>query len=491
MASMSIYRDIATRTGGDIYIGVVGPVRTGKSTFIKRFMETMVLPGIPGDYDRERAKDEMPQSAAGKTVMTTEPKFIPDEAVSISVGNARLRVKMVDCVGYIVPGALGQTEEGKPRMVMTPWNEAPLPFGEAAEIGTKKVITDHSTIGILVTTDGSITELSRPEYEEAERRVVSELQALNKPFVILLNSAHPESPEAEALALELENRYGVPVALVSCLNLDADDILHILGLVLEEFPLREVQVELPEWTQSLEEDHPVLLSLRKDLLEAAGKISKTGQAERIFSSLSGGEYINACSITDIDMGCGSATLAVMLHPSLYYQVLSGWTGLHIESESELISTFRTLASIKHRYDKIAGALAQVEQTGYGIVEPELADMRLEEPKIVRHSGGWGVKLKASAPSIHLIRANIETEISPVVGTEEQSEDLVKYLLDEFDENPSRIWTTNLFGKTLHELVNEGIHTKLAGMPEDARLKLADTLGRIINEGSSGLICILL
>lgn len=491
MASMSIYEDIATRTGGDIYIGVVGPVRTGKSTFIKRFMETMVLPVIPSDYDRERAKDEMPQSAAGKTVMTTEPKFIPDEAIAISVGNARLRVKMIDCVGYIVPSALGQNEDGKPRMVMTPWSETPLPFGEAAEIGTKKVITDHSTIGVLVTTDGSITELNRPEYEEAERRVVNELQALNKPFVIVLNSAHPESPEAEALALELEARYGVPVALVSCLTLDADDILHILGLVLEEFPLREVKIDLPEWTDALEEDHPVLTSIRNQLLDCAAKISKTGQAESLFASLEKGEYIDTCRITEIDMGSGSATLGVTLHRALYYQVLSGWTGLTIESESELISTFRTMASVKRKYDKIASALAQVEQTGYGIVEPDISDMRLEEPKIVRHTGGWGVKLKASAPSIHLIRANIETEISPVVGSEQQSEDLVKYLLEEFDENPSRIWTTNLFGKTLHELVNEGIHTKLAGMPEDARLKLADTLGRIINEGSSGLICILL
>ncbi len=492
MASMSIYQDIATRTGGDIYIGVVGPVRTGKSTFIKRFMETLVLPGIAGDYDRERAKDEMPQSAAGKTVMTTEPKFIPDEAVEISVGSAaRLRVKMVDCVGYIVPQALGQTEDGKPRMVMTPWSTSPLPFGEAAEIGTKKVITDHSTIGVLVTTDGSITELTRPEYEDAERRVVSELQAMHKPFVIVLNSARPESPEAEALALELEARYNVPVALVSCLTLDADDILHILGLVLEEFPLREVKVNLPEWTEALEEDHPVLQSIRKDLLEAAARITKTGQAEEVFSAIAGGEYIESSRISDIDLGTGSATLAVALHPALYYQVLSGWTGLNITDEGELISTFRTLAAVKRKYDKIAGALSQVEQTGYGIVEPDISDMRLEEPKIVRHSGGYGVKLKASAPSIHLIRANIETEISPVVGTEQQSEDLVKYMLDEFDENPSRIWTTNLFGKTLHELVNEGIHNKLAGMPEDARLKLADTLSRIINEGSSGLICILL
>lgn len=499
MASMSIYQDIARRTGGDIYIGVVGPVRTGKSTFIKRFMETTVLPGIADDYDRERAKDEMPQSAAGKTVMTTEPKFIPDEAVAITVGSARLRIKMVDCVGYIVPNALGQTEEGKPRMVMTPWSSDPIPFGEAAEIGTKKVITDHSTIGILVTTDGSITELSRPEYEETERRVVSELQALHKPFVIVLNSAHPESPEAEALALELEERYGVPVALVSCLTLDADDILHILGLILEEFPLSEVNVELPEWTEALEEDHPVLLSLRQSLLDAAGKITKTGQAASTFASLCAdasdgsmaNEYIESCVITDVDMGRGAATLRVTLDRALYYQVLSGWTGIEIKNECELIGNYRALAAIGRKYDKIASALAQVEATGYGIVEPDIADMRLEEPKIVRHSGGWGVKLKASAPSIHLIRANIETEISPVVGTEEQSEDLVKFLLDEYSENPSRIWTTNLFGKTLHELVNEGIHTKLAGMPEDARQKLADTLSRIINEGSSGLICILL
>ena len=491
MNSSSVYDEIAARTGGNIYIGVVGPVRTGKSTFIKRFLETVVLPGIPEPYDRERARDEMPQSAAGKTVMTTEPKFIPDNGVEINMGKLKLSVKLVDCVGYIVPEALGQTENGKPRMVMTPWSNAPLPFGEAAETGTRKVITDHSTIGVLVTTDGSITELPRQSYEEAERRVAAELTALGKPFVVVLNSANPEDPASEALAMELEARYRAPVALVSCQALDADDILHILELVLHQFPLREVGVTLPDWVSVLEPDHPVRRSIQEALLSAAEKIHKVGQAEEGFAVLANEEYIGRVELRGLDLGIGRAQLELTPPASLYYQVLSGWTGLSIANQRELIATFRDLANVKRRYDKIAGALSQAEATGYGIVEPDIADMRLEEPKIVHHSGGYGVKLKASAPSIHLIRTTVETEISPVVGTQQQSEDLIRYLLTEFEENPTKIWSTNLFGKTLHELVNEGIHQKLAAMPEDARLKLADTLSRIINEGSTGLICILL
>ncbi len=487
----SVYDEIAARTGGNIYIGVVGPVRTGKSTFIKRFLETVVLPNIPEAYDRERARDEMPQSAAGKTVMTTEPKFIPDSGVEIEAGKLRLSVKLVDCVGYIVPDALGQTENGKPRMVMTPWSSSPLPFGEAAEMGTRKVITDHSTIGVLVTTDGSITELPRSGYEDAERRVAAELTALGKPFVVVLNSTHPEDPASEALALELETRYNAPVALVSCQTLDADDILHILELVLQEFPLREVGVTLPDWVSVLEPDHPVRRGIQEALLTAAAKIGRVGQAEDVFAGLTEAEYIDRVHLQDMDLGLGRATLELTPPPSLYYQVLSGWTGLPITDQRELIATVRDLAQIKRRYDKIAGALAQADATGYGIVEPDVEDMRLEEPKIVHHSGGYGVRLKASAPSLHLIRTAIETEISPVVGTQQQSEDLIKYLLSEFEENPSGIWQTNLFGKTLYELVNTGIHQKLAAMPEDARQKLADTISRIINEGSTGLICILL
>ncbi|MBQ7354577.1 MAG: stage IV sporulation protein A [Clostridia bacterium] len=492
MNPSTVYDEIAVRTGGNIYIGVVGPVRTGKSTFIKRFLETVVLPGIPESYDRERARDEMPQSAAGKTVMTTEPKFIPDNGVEIeTAGKMRLSVKLVDCVGYIVPDALGQTENGKPRMVMTPWSTTPLPFGEAAEMGTRKVITDHSTIGVLVTTDGSVTELPRQGYEEAERRVAAELTALGKPFVVVLNSAHPDDPASEALALELEARYNAPVALVSCQTLDADDILHILELVLHQFPLREVGVKLPDWVSVLEPDHPVRRGIQEALLSAAAKISRVGQAKEVFSTLAEADYIERAELRGLDLGIGRAELELTPPPALYYQVLSGWTGLSIADQRELITTVRNLAGIKRRYDKIAGALAAAEATGYGIVEPDVTEMRLEEPKIVHHSGGYGVKLKASAPSLHLIRTSIETEISPVVGTQQQSEDLIKYLLSEFEENPASIWSTNLFGKTLYELVNEGIHQKLAAMPEDARLKLADTISRIINEGSTGLICILL
>ena len=486
MAEQSIYRDIAERTGGDIYIGVVGPVRTGKSTFIKRFMEALVLPNIKDEYDRERANDEMPQSAAGKTVMTTEPKFIPDEAVKISLDNiTELSVKMVDCVGYVVADALGQTEDGKPRMVHTPWSEEPMPFGEAAETGTRKVITDHSTIGVLVTTDGSITEIPREQYLEAEQRVAKELSEINKPFAIILNSAHPESPESEALALELEEKYGAPVALVNCLELDREDICQILEMILHEFPISELRIDLPEWTLALEANHPVVSSITGSILAYASKLCKVGQIKKNIGELTENEYINLAKVDKIDLGKGICDITVGLENGLYYKVLSELTGYDISDEEKLISMFRELTEVKNRYDKIASALADVDEKGYQ------SDMRLEEPKIVRHSNGYGVRLKASAPSIHMIKATIQTEINPVVGTEQQSEDLVKFLLDEFEENPTKIWSTNLFGKTLNELVNEGIHSKLSNMPEDAREKLGETLGRIINEGSGGLICIIL
>jgi len=492
MAEQSIYKDIAERTGGDIYIGVVGPVRTGKSTFIKKFMEALVLPNIKDGYDKERATDEMPQSAGGKTVMTTEPKFIPDEAVSILLdGVSDLSVKMVDCVGYIVPDALGQTENGEPRMVLTPWSDEPMPFGNAAEFGTRKVIKDHSTIGVLVTTDGSITEIPRAQYENAEARVAAELREIEKPFAIILNSAHPESPESEALALELEQKYGAPVALVNCLSLDAEDIKKILELILLEFPVRELRISLPEWTLALDDSHPVVQSIRASVMEAAGNISKVGQVKEAVAALASGEYISSASASHIDLGTGVCDIDISLDSGLYYKVLSELTGCDISDEEKLISMFRELTEIKAKYDKIATALADVEEKGYGIVVPDQADMSLEEPKIVRHSNGYGVRLKASAPSIHMIKANIQTEINPVVGTEQQSEDLVKFLLDEFEENPAKIWSTNLFGKTLNELVNEGLHAKLSNMPDDAREKLGETLSRIINEGSGGLICIIL
>jgi len=493
MSEYSIYRDIAERTGGDIYIGVVGPVRTGKSTFIKRFMESLVLPNIEDGYDRDRARDEMPQSAAGKTVMTTEPKFIPDEGVTIKLSDdaASLRVKMVDCVGYIVSEALGTIENGQPRMVRTPWKEEPIPFVEAAEMGTRKVINEHSTIGMLITTDGSIGEISRESYVEAEERVVNELKAIGKPFAMILNSANPAADSAISLAYELEAKYNVPVALVSCIDLDAEDIRHILELVLNEFPVTEVAVECPEWMRALDRDHPVSRALAEDVRKCAGKVSKMGEIREGFSGLCDNEYIKLINIDNIDLGSGKAKITVIPEDGLYYNVISELTGFEIANERELIDLLKGLAELKSKYERAAEALADAEEKGYGIIMPDISALKLEEPDIIKQAGGYGVKLRASAESIHMIRANIETEISPMVGTEQQSEELVKYLLREFEEDPKMIWESNLFGKSLYELTNEGLHAKLDNMPEEVRTKLAGTLERIINEGSNGLICILL
>ena len=492
MAEHSIYKDIAQRTGGDIYIGVVGPVRTGKSTFIKRLMEALVLPNIAEGYSRERARDEMPQSAAGKTVMTTEPKFIPDEAVAINIDScSTFKVKMVDCVGYIVPEALGTIEDGQPRMVRTPWREEPMPFIEAAEMGTHKVISEHSTIGMLVTTDGTIGDISRSSYVEAEERIVNELKALGKPFAVILNSARPQSDDAISLAYELEAKYGVPVALVSCIDLDAEDIKHILELVLHEFPVCEIKISLPEWTTALEDSHKIKASLLEDIRSCAEKISKAGDIKDAFAPLSENEFIKSTAIQEIDLGTGCATISVSMNDGLYYDVISELTGFDVNGEEELISLLKSLAEMKERYDRVESALDEAEQNGYGIVMPDIKELHLAEPEIVKQAGGYGVRLRASAQSIHMIRANIETEINPIVGTEQQSEDLVKYMLKEFEEDPARIWSSNMFGKSLYELVNEGLHSKLEHMPEASRTKLSETLERIINEGSGGLICIIL
>ena len=492
MAEHSIYQDIAKRTGGDIYIGVVGPVRSGKSTFIKRFMESLVLPNMGEGYSRERARDEMPQSAAGKTVMTTEPKFIPDEAVTVRLDDAAsMRVKMIDCVGYLVPGAMGTVENGQPRMVRTPWSEEPMPFTEAAELGTNKVITEHATIGMMITTDGTIGEIPRESYLEAEERVVRELKALGKPFAMILNSAKPSSPEAVALAYELEAKYGVPVALVSCLDLDAEDIRHILEMVLHEFPVTEVRVRLPEWTTALEPTHRIHASLIAGLRRAADKVSRIGDIRDAFSDMSDSEYVQSAAVDEVDLGTGCARVTLQMADGLYDKVISELTGFTISGEKELIDLLRRLSVMKAEYDKISEALRDCNEKGYGIVMPDVSDMKLDDPEIVRQAGGYGVRLRASASSVHMIRANIEAEVSPIVGTEQQSEDLVRSLLREFEEDPGRIWESNMFGKSLYELVNEGIHAKLEHMPEASRAKLSETLERIINEGSGGLICILL
>ena len=490
--TQNIYRDIAERTGGDIYIGVVGPVRTGKSTFIKRFMEQLVLPNMSNEYERERARDEMPQTAAGKTVMTTEPKFVPDTAVEISPSErAVMRVKLADCVGYVVPEALGTVENGQSRLVLTPWSEQPMPFEVAAEMGTKKVISEHSTVGILVTTDGSIGELPRSVYIDAEKRVANELKAMGKPFVVLLNSADPGSEGAVKLALELEKSYGAPVALVSAAELTADDIRHIMELLLLEFPIRMIDVELPSWVSALDGSHWLIRSLRKSIGDCAKSIRKLGEIPSAFNALFGHEHIKDAYITSTDCGRGVANLEIKLKDQLYYKVISELTGFDIENEEALVNQMRELSEIKARYDKISEALDSVEEKGYGIVMPEVEDLTLAEPEIIKRGGGYGVRLKASAPSVHMIKANIETEINPIVGTEQQSEDLIRYLLREFEEDPKKIWSSNLFGKTLYELITEGLHSKLDNMPDDAREKLGGTLERIINEGSGGLICILL
>jgi stage IV sporulation protein A len=491
MADQSIYKDIATRTGGEIYVGVVGPVRTGKSTLIKKFMEHLVIPNIKGEYDRLRAKDELPQSAGGKTVMTTEPKFIPDEAVEITVDDATgIKVKLVDCVGYVVPEALGQMEEGKPRMVHTPWQKEAMPFEEAAEYGTRKVITDHATIGLLVTCDGSICDLQRGQYLEAEERVARELTAMKKPFAIVLNSAHPNAEETVALALSLEEKYGAPVALVNCLDLNGDDIRHILGLILQEFPVKEVEVCLPQWTAALEKDHWLALSLKESILSCAAGVERMGQVKEAFKRLEENENVSGVTLAFSDMGCGRVKLRTALREELYYKVMSELTGFELKSDEELIALVRRLALAGKKYEKVEKALEGVERNGYGVVMPDSEDLHLEEPEIVRQPGGFGLRLRAAAPSIHMIRAEIETEINPIVGSEQQSEELAESIKRQFEKDPAGIWQTNMLGKTLFELANEGLQAKMAHMPEDAQKKLSDTLSRIINEGSNGLLCIL-
>lgn len=494
MTDTSIYRDIAERTGGDIYIGVVGPVRTGKSTFIKRFMNSLVMPNIENEYDRIRARDEMPQSAAGKTVMTTEPKFIPDEAVEVSVSdNVKMRVKMVDCVGYLVPGAIGNTEDGEIRMVSTPWQSEPMPFDEAAETGTRKVITDHSTIGMLVTTDGSFGDIPRSDYEEAEARVAKELRDIGKPFAVILNSAEPESDFASELARELEEKYSAPVAVVSCLTMDSEDITHIIEMLLYEFPVREVELKIPAWLSALDVTHPLVEGVYERVRSCAESIFKMGDVVGVgkFAEICDGGTVSSVSSAEIDLGRGSVKLEIGIPEEVYYKTIGELTGFDLSDEEELIKLLRELSETKKEYEKVKEALNDVKTRGYGIVMPDIDDLTLEEPEIVRQAGGYGVRLRAKAPSLHMIRATIETEINPIVGTEAQSEEMVRYLMREFDSGDSSVWETNMFGKTLYELVNDGLHDKMENMPEDARIKLSDTLGRIINEGSGGLICIIL
>lgn len=492
MDKYDIYEDIANRTNGDIYIGVVGPVRTGKSTFIKRFMDLIVIPNIDDVYKQERAKDELPQSASGRTIMTTEPKFVPNEAVTIKLdGNIQMNVRLVDCVGYLVNGALGHMEDDSPRMISTPWFNERIPFEEAAELGTEKVINEHSTIGLVVTTDGTISDIPRESYIKAEERVIEELKALNKPFVILLNSAYPESEETLRLREELEEKYNTSVVIVDCMGLTTEKINEILKNVLMEFPVDEIGIDLPTWVEGLEYNHWLKNKLVCDIKEIFSGMTTMRQVSESLSKLSKCENVTDTMVVSMDMGKGKVKLVISFPDELFYRILSELAGVTINNQSELVKMIEEMAKVKREYDKVSFALHEVTEKGYGIVTPGMDELSLEEPEIVKQGGKFGVKLRASAPSIHMIRADIQTEVSPIVGSERQSEELVEYLMSEFEQDPKKIWESNIFGKSLHELVSEGLHNKLFKMPEDAQEKLQETLQRIINEGSGGLICIIL
>ena len=492
MDKYDLYNDIAVRTDGDIYIGVVGPVRTGKSTFIKRFMDLLVLPNIDNAYKKERTIDELPQSGAGKTIMTTQPKFVPNEAVSIELRNAAtLSLRMVDCVGYLIDGVIGHMENDVPRMVRTPWNDSDIPFEEAAEIGTRKVITEHSTIGILVTTDGSFTGIPHMDYAPAEERVVQELKEINKPFIVLLNTMNPNSEDTQQLRKSLEEKYDVTVIAANVTQLELEDVHYLLERILFEFPLSEMRFNLPRWVQALPSDHWLVSEILTTLSDSTKDLSRMRDVEKLLDVFEESEHINGIDIDNISLADGILNYDIDVKHDLFYQILGEECGCEINDDYQLVSMMKSLVYAKKEYDRVSEALEAVRTTGYGLVSPTMEEMTLEEPEIVKQGGRYGVRLRASAPSLHMIRVDIQTEVSPVVGTEKQSEEILRYLLSEFESDPSSIWESNIFGKSLHELVKEGLSTKLLRMPEDAQHKMQDTLSRIINEGSGGLICILL
>ena len=492
MDQNAIYRDIAGRCDGDIYIGVVGPVRTGKSSFIKRFMELMVLPNVEDENSRERSRDELPQSGAGKTVMTTQPKFVPNEAACLALKDeSTARVRLVDCVGYLVPGCQGTSEEDGARMVRTPWFDHDIPFEEAAEIGTRKVISDHSTIGVVVTTDGSIVDLPRSAYEAAEERAVSELKALGKPFIVVLNSTHPRDGETKQLAEKLHGKYAVPVHAADIHKLREEDIAGLLESLLFEFPLRELRIQAPSWLSSLDSGHWLGKAVLESVRAAAEKMRKLRDHGAVAEVFSENEFAEDAILHGIELNKGRADYRLSMKDGLFYKILGEASGQEIEGEEHLFELMKALVKDSGAYKKLSSALASVQQTGYGVVLPAMEEMELSAPELAREGGHYGVKLRASAPSLHMIRVDLSTDVSPIVGTEKQSRELLERLCREYEADPSGLWATEVFGKPLRELVKDEMGVKLTHLPEDARLKLRECMGKIINEGSGGMICILL
>lgn len=492
MEKFDIFKDIAERTGGDIYLGVVGPVRTGKSTFIKKFMELIVLPNIKDEADRVRATDELPQSAAGRTIMTTEPKFIPNQAVEINVSEGLdINVRVVDCVGYAVQGARGYEDENGPRMVTTPWFDDPIPFQEAAEVGTRKVIADHSTLGLVVTTDGTISEIGRDSYVEAEERVVHELKELGKPFVMIINSVHPHHPDTEQLRQELADKYDIPVIPISVNAMSQEDIIGVLREALYEFPVHEVNVNLPSWVMVLDHDHWLRSNFEECVRSTVRDIKRLRDIDRVVGHFNEYDFVSKAALAHMNMGQGIADIDLTAPDELYDQVLTEVVGVEIRGKDHLLQLMKDFTHAKREYDKVSEALRMVKLTGYGIAPPVLEEMTLDEPELIRQGSRFGVRLRATAPSIHMIRVDVESEFAPIVGTEKQSEELVRYLMQDFEEDPLKIWDSDIFGKSLAAIVREGISAKLAMMPENAQYKLKETLERIINEGSGGLIAIIL
>ncbi len=488
----NIYEDIAKRTQGDIYIGVVGPVRTGKSTFIRNFMEKLVLPNIENEFKRERTQDEIPQSGSGKTIMTVEPKFVPADGVEIKLrDNVSLKVRMVDCVGYIVDGALGHEEDGKQRLVSTPWSQEAMTFEKAAEIGTKKVIRDHSTIGIVVITDGSVTGIDRSSYVAPEERVINELKSLNKPFVVVLNTIDPTSESTEMLRAELEAKYEVPIVPVNVVAMDEEDIEEVMETVLYDFPLQEIRINLPQWVEGLEMNHWIKNNIIHALKESIEEIGKIRDVNKIVEGFSELEFLEDTEVDNVELGEGVITIDLSTKQELFYNVLEEKSGFKIEGDYQLLNLITRLSKVKTEYDKIESALIDAKTKGYGVVAPSLDELSLEEPEIIKQGKQYGVKLRANAPSLHIIKADISTEVSPIVGNQNQGEEMVKYLLDGFEQNPSEIWESNMFGKSLNDLVKEQLQSKLYTMPEEIRVKIQKTLQKIINEGSMNIITILL